>query len=104
MKKTDQNIYLESLTEAELSEVTGAFSEKPRNVGGEVDQYQVRAGYDYYYHYKGGGHDQWLIIRVLDVYEKRKILWFTERFARVLYESGAIGELPLDTHQVFYIL
>lgn len=103
MKNTNQNINLNALTEEELIEVTGASSQKPANCGGEVNQYQVYEGNKYYYHYTGGGHDQWLIILVTRTYEKHKFLWCTERFAEVVYESGGHGELPLDTHQVFYI-
>ncbi len=104
MKNTNQIIDLKNLTDTEISEIAGGYSEKPANCGGEVDQYQVRPGNEYYYHYKGGGHDQWLKIWVMSVYEKHTILWCTERFADVQYENGTQGSLPLDTHQVFYIL
>ncbi len=86
----------------ELEIVTGGFSERPYDCGGEVDQYAVIPGNDYYYHYDGGGHDQWIDIHVVAVYEKTKVLWFTERFAVVRYATGMLGELPLDTNQIFY--
>ena len=91
------------LVNDDLLEVTGGSSVKPANCGGAVDQYAVRAGNRYYYHYTGGGHDQWIIILVTSVYEKAKFLWMTERFAVVSYENGMTGELPLDTVDVFYI-
>ena len=92
------------LLDDELLAVAGGSSYKPANCGGEVDQYQVKENTRYYYHYTGGGHDQWIPICVLRVYEKPKIFWFTERFADVLYESGQTGSLPLDTHDVYYML
>lgn len=92
------------LEDEQLLAAAGGYSEKPVNCGGEVDQYKVKAGNTYYYHYTGGGHDQWLVIYVTRVYEKDKVLWFTERFADVTYEGGMTGSLPLDTHQVYYFL
>lgn len=90
------------LTEAQLFKVTGASSQQPYNCGSKVDQYAVRVGRTYYYHYQGGGHDQWLIIYVTAVKEEPKhILWFTERFAYVTYTGGLTGKLPLDTGDVY---
>lgn len=86
-----------------LTNVVGAYSYKPDNVGEKVDQYQVRVDHWYYYHYTGGGYDQWLPIYITAVYEKTKVLWFTERFADVKYESGMTGSLPLDTGDIYYI-
>lgn len=88
-----------------LDQVGGGASYKPANCGNRVDQYAVKPGQNYYYHYTGGGHDNWLVIHVDDVREESKhILWFTERFAYVTYANGTTGKLPLDTEAVYAIL
>lgn len=101
MKKNDKDMAV--IPEELLEQVSGGMA-KPSNCGGPVDQYVVRPGEKYYYHYTGGGHDTWLIIRVDRVVEESKgILWFTERFAYVTYENGTTGKLPLDTGDTYYI-
>ena len=55
------------LNDKMLTAVAGGSSKEPDNCGGLVDQYAVKAGCRYYYHYTGGGHDQWLIILVNSV-------------------------------------
>lgn len=92
-----------ALKNKDLNSVTGGYSTKPYNCGAPANQYDVRIGNQYYYHYTGGGHDQWIVITIESVYEKPKFLWTTERFAVVTYENGMHGELPLDTGDVYYI-
>ena len=83
-------------------DLTGAGAAKPAEAGGPVNQYKVTPGRTYYYHYVGGGHDNWLRVRVTKVEEVSKgVLWFTERFAHVVYETGMTGMLPLDTGCIF---
>ncbi len=92
-----------ALRNKDLNAVTGGYSNKPNDCGGPADQYNVKVFNQYYYHYTGGGHDQWIVITIEAVYEKPKFLWTTERFAVVRYENGMQGELPLDTGDVYYI-
>lgn len=103
MKKNSKDMAV--IPEELLEKVAGGAAAQPADCGGKVDQYAVLPGEKYYYHYTGGGHDNWLIIRVDKVVEESKgILWFTERFAYVTYENGMTGKLPLDTGDVYYII
>lgn len=90
------------IDDSDLCCISGGWTNKPLDLGKNVDQYKVKPGNVYYFHYTGGGHDQWLEIKIDKVYEKTKILWFTERFADVEYDSGLKGSLPLDTNDIFY--
>lgn len=91
------------LDEKTLAEISAGWTSKPTNVGPAVPYKNVRENTKYYYNYKGGGNDSWLIVYVLRKYEKRKILWIKEWFAEVRYESGLTGTLSLETNNMYII-
>lgn len=93
------------LNDAELEMVNGGV--KPNNVGKNVGQYDIKKGKEYYLHYTEGGHDQWIRIKILDVYEADNgyFLWHhcTKRTADyVICSTGKKLTTPVNKKNLIY--